>query len=255
MSIIKNEIPILEYDTDPMTVIIPDHEHFNITLPKKAVFAFLGETVDKYAIEHNAEIVSYFISATKKYPIYVLDTGGCIICLVQAPVGASAAAQILDWLIAYGVTEVISGGSCGVLVEMEENEFLIPSKALRDEGTSYHYIPPARFVEVSEKARLAIEKTLHDHNLKYKEVITWSTDGFFRETKDKVNYRKKEGCAVIEMECSALAACAKLRGATWGELLFTAYTLADAEHYDERGWGGDSIRYALELCIEAVKNI
>ena len=255
MTIIKNEIPILEYDTDPSGVIMPDHEHININFPKKAVFAFLRDDVDRYAKEHNAVAAAHFESATKEYPVYILDVDGQQTCLVQAPVGAPAAAQILDWLIAYGVREIISCGSCGVLVDIPENAFLVPCKALRDEGTSYHYLPPERFVDVSEKARHAIEKTMKNHGLPYMEVVTWSTDGFFRETKEKVAYRKSEGCSVVEMECSALAACAKMRGAIWGELLFTADTLADAEHYDERNWGDDSPSYALELCIEAVLNI
>lgn len=255
MGVMKNDIPILEYDTDPVAVIMPDHEHMEMRLPKKAVFVFHGDAVNRYAKEHNATVVSHFISATKEYPVYILDVNGQQICLMQAPVGASAATQILDWLIAYGVQEIISGGSCGVLVDMDEDLFLVPCKALRDEGTSYHYLPPERFVEVSEKARSAIEKTMNNHSLHYLEVITWSTDGFFRETKEKVDYRKSEGCSVVEMECSALAACAQLRGVVWGELLYTADTLADAERYDERNWGGDSVAYALELCIEAVVNI
>lgn len=255
MSVIKNDIPILEYDTDPVAVIMPHHEHIEMRLPKKAVFAFLRDDVDRYAEEHNAIVASRFMSATKEYPVYILDVNGQQICLMQAPVGAPAATQILDWLIAYGVQEIISCGSCGVLVDMDENVFLVPHRALRDEGTSYHYLPPERFVEISEKARSAIEKTMNHHNLPYLEVITWSTDGFYRETKEKVDYRKSEGCSVVEMECSALAACAQLRGVVWGELLYTADTLADAERYDERNWGGDSVAYALELCIEAVVNI
>ena len=255
MSIIKSEIPLLEYDSNPVAMIMPDHEHININLPKKAVFAFLREDVDRYAKEHNAVTVAHFVSATKEYPVYILEAEGQQICLVQAPVGASAATQIFDWLIAYGVREIISCGSCGVLVDIPENVFLVPCKALRDEGTSYHYLPPERFVEVSEKARFAIEQTMKNHNLPYFEVVTWSTDGFYRETKEKVAYRKSEGCSVVEMECSALAACAKMRGAIWGELLFTADTLAEAERYDERNWGDDSAAYALKLCIEAVKYI
>ena len=255
MCIMKHEIPILEYDTDPSAVIMPDHEKIDITLPRKAVFAFLGDAVDRFAKEHHAKVISHFESATKKYPVYILNVSGQQICLVQAPVGAAAAAQILDWLISYGVQEIISGGSCGVLVDLDEDIFLVPSKALRDEGTSYHYLPPARFVDVSKTARSAIEKTLYQHNLPYQEVVTWSTDGFYRETRKKVAYRTEEGCSVVEMECSALAACAELRGAIWGELLFTADTLADAECYDERSWGSDSVEYALELCIEAVLEI
>ena len=50
-----------------------------------------------------------------------------------------------------------------------------------------------------------------EHGLEYVEVLTWTTDGFYRETPEKVAYRKEEGCAVVEMECSALAAVAQFR--------------------------------------------
>ena len=105
---------------------------------------------------------------------------------------------------------------------------------------------------VVENARKAIEETILEHSMKYQEVITWSTDGFFRETKEKVAYRKSEGCAVVEMECSALAACADFRGATWGMILYTADSLADVDKYDERNWGGNAYEYALTLCLDAV---
>lgn len=255
MAIQKHEIPILEYDTDPSAIILPNEGGTEPKLPPKAVFAFLGETVDRYAAAHGASVVSQFVSATKLYPVYRLTVDGRELCLMQAPVGAAAAAQILDWLIACGVREIISGGSCGVLTEMGEGAFLIPHHALRDEGASYHYLPPSRFVEVSETARAAIKRTLNRRHLPYTEVVTWSTDGFFRETREKVAYRRAEGCAVVEMECSALAACAKLRGAVWGELLFSADTLADADRYDARNWGEHAVERTLELCIEAVLNL
>lgn len=60
----------------------------------------------------------------------------------QAPVGSAAAAQFMDWLIGYGVKRIISTGTCGVLVDMKENIFLVPTRALRDEGVSYHYVVP-----------------------------------------------------------------------------------------------------------------
>ena len=130
----------------------------------------------------------------------------------------------------------------------------MPTKALRDEGTSYHYLPPSRFVNINKKALKVIEKNLMSHNLKYEEVITWSTDGFYRETKDMVEYRINEGCKVVEMECSALAAVAEFRGAVWGEILFTADSLANVEKYDPRGFGGDSIEYALKLSLDTLLN-
>ncbi len=255
MSIIKNEVPILEYDSDKSAVLLPTHENLNLKLPKKAVFAFLGEHIDNCATKNKAARVGTFVSATKNYPIYVVEHKNEKICLCQAPVGAAASTQILDWLIGYGVEEIISTGCCGTLIDIPENVFIVPYKALRDEGTSYHYLPPSRYVHINPLARKAIEKAMSDNNLQYQEVITWSTDGFYRETKEKVCYRKEEGCAVVEMECSALAACAELRNVIWGCILFTADTLADIDNYNERDWGQDSFEYALELSLDAVTNI
>lgn len=114
---------------------------------------------------------------------------------------------------------------------------------------------PSRFVEINTTAMKAIEKTVIEHRLEYREVITWTTDGFYRETRKKTTYRKQEGCEVVEMECAALAACASLRNVIWGCILFTADTLADVENYDERNWGSDSFAHALELCLDAVVKI
>lgn len=253
--ILKNEIPILEFDTDETQVINPTHENLDLKLPKKAVFAFLDEHVEKYAKEHNAIKVGEFASATKDYPIYVVKHKGEDVCLCQAPVGAAPATQILDWLIGYGVQEIITAGCCGALADFKENVFIIPYKALRDEGTSYHYMKPSRFVEINKVAMKAIKQTILEHGLQYREVITWSTDGFYRETKDKIAYRKQEGCEVVEMECSALASCAAFRNVVWGCILFTADTLADTENYDERQWGAESFRFALELSLDAVVKI
>lgn len=255
MSIRKNEIPILEFDDDPTAVINPTHEALEISLPSRCVFAFVGEYIDRYAREHHAKKVAEFISATKKYLIYLLEDEGEEIVLCQAPVGAAPAAQFLDWLIGYGVRKIISTGTCGALAPFPESTFLVPYKALRDEGTSYHYVEPSRFIEISQTARKAIEETVLEHHMKYQEVITWSTDGFYRETREKVEYRKSEGCSVVEMECSALAACAALRKVTWGMILYTVDTLADVDRYDERNWGGDSYAYALGMCLDAVKKL
>ena len=252
MAILKNEIPILEFDTEQTAVLNPTHEKLNLKLPRKCVFAFLGEYITQYANKTNTVKVSEFLSMTKHYPIYITTHKDQEITLCEAPVGSAAATQMLDWLIGYGVREIITAGSCGALEKFAEGTFLVPYKALRDEGTSYHYASPSRFMLINERARKAIEETVLAHNMKYQEVITWSTDGFFRETKEKVAYRKSEGCSVVEMECSALAACAAFRGVTWGTILYTADSLADVDKYDERNWGGNAYEYALTLCLDAV---
>ncbi len=255
MALIKNSIPILEYDNDKDAALSPNHEKLNIKLPKKAIFIFLGKYLDEFAKQMGAVIVSTFITVQKDFPIYVINYRDQKVCLVEAPVGASAATKLLDWLIAYGVEEIISGGSCGALENFEENLFIVPYKALRDEGTSYHYIPPTRFIEVNKIALHAIEKTMIDNNFNYIEVVTWTTDAFFRETKEKVLYRKSEGCSVVEMECSALASCAQFREVIFGQILFTADTLHDLENHDFRGKGFNSYKKVMKLCLDSVMNI
>ena len=255
MGIIKNTIPILEYDNNVKAIIMPDHENLEVQFPKKAVFAFLGDCIDKYAKENQCKVIAEFISITKTYPVYLVNYQGEDICLCQAPLGSAAATQILDWLISYGVKKVISAGSCGALVDLPENVFLVPTKALRDEGASYHYLPPSRFVELKQDVLQVIESTLVEKGLPYIECITWSTDGFYRETEDMVRYRREEGCSVVEMECAALTACAKFRQIDFGQILFTADSLANISDYDERDWGRNSLEKALFLCMDIVKNL
>lgn len=250
--IYKHEIPILEFDDNPQAVIMPTHENLDLNLPARCVYGFLEEEVERYALSVGAEKVGEFVSATKTYPVFVMTYNGEEICLAQAPVGSAAAAQFLDWLIGYGVKQIISTGTCGVLVDMPENVFLIPTRALRDEGASYHYVAPSRYIEMNQQALGAIKRTLKQKKIPYEEVMTWSTDGFYRETPDKVAYRIEEGCSVVEMECAALAAVAQLRGAIWGLLLFTADSLADLENYDQRNWGSKAFDKALELCLDII---
>ena len=145
-------------------------------------------------------------------------------------------------------------GSCGVLADIPENAFLVPERALRDEGASYHYLPASRYIDLDREPISAIEETFRKHKLPFVTCTTWSTDGFFRETKDMVKYRLEEGCSVVEMECSALAACCRKRGAKFGQFLFTADSLANVHDYDARSFGTDSHEKALLLGLDVLRN-
>lgn len=254
MPLIMHEFPILERDTEEIAVIMPNRRNL-YNLPLKCVFAFLGDTTELYAISDDSEKIAEFESITKVYPIYKTIYKGEEICFCQAPCGASAATQILDFLICYGVKYIIACGSCGALYDFAENEVIIPTSALRDEGTSYHYIAPSREIEINSEAVDSIKRAAKVFNISYEECKTWTTDGFYRETKEMVNYRKQEGCAVVEMECSALAACASFRNAIFGQILFTADTLASLDNHDERDWGKASYETAFRLALEAVYQI
>ena len=254
MPLIKHPFPVLERDTEQTAVLMPNR-HGLYTLPKKAVFAFLGETTDQFAARNKCEKVAEFDSITKLFPVYQTAHQGEEIAFCQAPCGAAPATQILDFLIACGVEKIISCGGCGTLQDLKENEIIIPTHALRDEGTSYHYLEPARFIALKPHAIDAIKSLLDAEGMPYSLCKTWTTDAFYRETREMINYRKEEGCSVVEMECSALAACAEFRGAVFGQILFTADTLANLDKHDEREWGKASHETALRLAFEAVRRL
>lgn len=251
--IIKNDIPILEYDDGSPEVIPPDHDWTAGKLPEKCLFAFLGDVVDEYAEKNGAAVVGTLVTVSRDIKVYVLKDDGGDVCLVQSPIGASAAVQVLDTLVTCGCKKVIAVGSCGVLADLEENAFIVPTRALRAEGASYHYLPASRFIELDEEPVSVIKETLKEHNIPFAECATWTTDGFFRETKDMVGYRLAEGCAVVEMECAALAACCRLRGAEFGQLLFSADSLANVREYDARGFGKSSHGKALLLGMDILR--
>lgn len=254
MALIKNQIPILEYDSSQTAVFAPGGEHTNL-FPEYAVFPFLADEIDRFARRYGCRQIGQYISATKVFPIYEHLYNGKKVCLCQAPVGAAPAVQLLDYLIGNGCKKIISAGSCGALLPFEENEFFIPTEALRCEGASYHYLPPSRTVRANQIAVAAIEKAMRKNKVPYQMCKTWTTDGFYRETKAMVEYRKAEGCSVVEMECAALMACAEFRNAVFGQILFTADTLADADAYQERGWGMQSFPLALKLCLDAQEEL
>ncbi len=248
MAVCKHSIPILEYDTDPAGLI--RHDRPGPQYPRRAVFAFLGDLTDRYAQDVNGEVLDVFETITRNTNIYKITYQGEDLCLCRAPLGGSAAVQLLDHLIGRGVREIIAVGSCGALAALPENAFLVPVTALRDEGASYHYLPPERYVQTSPLVCGIIGDVLKSQDFPYAKCMTWTTDGFFRETKEMVAYRREEGCLTVEMECASLAACAKRRGVEFGQLLYTADSLANAAKYEERGWGRESMMPALMLCLE-----
>ena len=161
MALIKNEIPILEYDTEKKAIIMPGHG-WDYKFTKKAVMLFMEEEIDNFVSSHDCEVVGEFESITKKFPVYKIVHNGEKIVFCQAPLGGAAATHIMDQLIGGGAREIIATGCCGSLIDDTEGDFFIPTAALRQEGASYHYLPPAREVEMNDRAIQAIVTALEN---------------------------------------------------------------------------------------------
>ena len=123
-------------------------------------------------------------------------------------VGSPLAATVIEELIASGGKVFLNIGLAGGL--QDEGVFLC-TKALRDEGTSYHYLPHGKFTFPEKKLTERLRRSMEKHNIKYSKAITWTIDAPYRETKAEIEHYRKRGIATVEMEASALFAVAKLR--------------------------------------------
>lgn len=247
---------ILDFDENKHAVLDPDHDQFPFKFHDKLLYAFVPKTtIDAFLANHLHKVLGAFDTISFQPAIYEVDFNGEKITLCQAPLGAPAATQLLDWLISYGVTQVLAVGNAGALRDLPENAMLIPNKAIRDEGTSFHYMKPGQFVDLRSEFLNKIEQAVTDLNLKYDEITTWTTDGFFRETPKKVAQFKQLGASTVEMECAGMAACAQFRKVDFAQILFTADSLANMEEYDERDWGEESHSAGLDIGSQVLLRI
>jgi uridine phosphorylase len=125
-------------------------------------------------------------------------------------IGAPEAVYVLERLIEFGVETFLVAELCGCFQpDIELGEIIVCSKAIRDEGTSYHYLPPSKFAYPSEDLRRTVEETLGDVPHHVGPSIT--TDAFYRDTPPEIEQYQSEGILSIEMEASAVFALAEFR--------------------------------------------
>ncbi|MDF7668187.1 nucleoside phosphorylase [Lactobacillus sp. ESL0703] len=249
---------LMQFDSNPRAVLDPDHERteLNYHFPKKLLFAFItSEAIAEFLAKHEHREIGVFECFEGATKIYEVQLENETVTFCQAKIGAAAAVELLDWLLGYGVRQVIAIGSAGVLVDLPENYFLVPIKAIRDEGTSFHYASAGNFISLEGPYLGRVEELMQQNNFKVKEVTTWTTDGFFRETPAKVKQFKELGASCVEMECAALAACANFRQVDFAQILFTADSLSDLEKHEDRGWGRDAHELALQLAAQILAKI
>jgi len=215
------QIPLTEFDRDKTAIIEAAGHVENINPPEHCIMPFYGSLIKKLKKDGRLEKI-YELETVLPTPIEVhkLDYGDKPVVVAHPGLGAPLAAGIFEELIALGCRKFVACGSAGVLKsELKRGAIVIPSSAVRDEGTSYHYCPPSRVIEMDREVVGKLEAVLVKHGIKYEIGKTWTTDAFYRETKGKVAKRKSEGCLTVEMECSALMAVARFRDVVFGQYL------------------------------------
>jgi len=254
---IQKEFPILEFDEDRNAFIRPSKiiKHIE-NIPEKCVLCFFTKEMNIILKEYPNKVSSNFLTEGINYPLYELDYKGEKICLIQAAVGSPLAAGQIEELTEMGCKKFIACGMCGILQkELAVGHLIIPIAAVRDEGTSYHYVKPSREIIANECVVKIIEEELSLKKIPYIKAKTWTTDAFYRETSAKVAQRKSEGCVTVEMETSAFMAASQYNNVDFGQILCSGDSLAGDE-WDKREYCKREdireyvLRITLDVCLK-----
>jgi uridine phosphorylase len=195
-------------------------------------------------------------SACETWPCYHtrLDTfllGKQRVGIVGCAVGAPFAVLVAEELFASGCRLILSLTSAGQISAVRSPPyFVIIERALRDEGTSYHYAPPADYAE-ADPAHVALAcAAVSAAGLDVLVGTTWTTDAPFRETAEAIEAAKAKGVLAVEMEAAALYAFARASGAAVLCLAHVTNMMGQTQHDFEKG-AHDGTQEALTL-LEAI---
>lgn len=227
---------ILEHDAERETFIEPSRAIKSRDVPEHCVITFFSDVIAKVVESHQAKMLVENRWEDGPHPLYEIEYKGKQLAFFHPGIGAPLSASLLEEAVAFGCRKFIACGGCGVLEkDMAVGHLVVVSGAVRDEGTSYHYLPPSREVKANKVAVAALVKELDQRGAPYVVGKTWTTDAPYRETPKKIARRRAEGCLVVEMEAAGMMAVAEFRGVVFGQMLYGGDDLS-GEKWDNRRW-------------------
>ena len=228
-------MPIHEFDPEKNACINPwDAIRRVPDMPKVVVTCFSHVTFSRLLADVGGVEIAHVKDAHSTDPVYKTTYRGQSVALFNSTVGAPACVGRLEEVFAMGAECAVVFGTCGVLdPSIADCSVIVPDAAIRDEGTSYHYAPPAGEIAVNIRYRPAFRELLDTLGCPYTVGKVWTTDAFYRETRAKMERRRAEGCVCVDMECASVAAMAAFRGKDVLQFFYAADNLA-AEQWDKR---------------------
>lgn len=166
-----------------------------------------------------------------RYSLYSLSrTNGDIGVVGNLGIGGPATARVVEELVARGVESFVIVGHAGCLQrDIELGDVVVVERALRDEGTSYHYLEPNRTVVASRSIRTALADSVETNGGTVHTGTTWTVDAIFRQTVPEVEQHSADGVLTVDMEAASAFAVATYRGVEAG----AAFVISDYVGPDE----------------------
>lgn len=173
--------------------------------------------------------------------------------IVGCAVGAPFAVLLAEQMFASGCRFLLSVTSAGQIAPVGEPPyFILIGRALRDEGTSYHYLPPSRFAEADSGVLARLQPLIDGAPVSVRQGATWTTDAPYRETEEAIEAHRRDGVLAVEMEAAALYAFSRARSCPVACFAHVTNTMAQIEGDFEKGEAAGALD-ALALISAAAK--
>ncbi len=130
-------------------------------MPEHCIVCFFKEVLDQVVAERSCRLIRDNRWEDGPHPLYEMDFQGRRVAFIHPGVGAPMAAGLLEEVIAFGCRKFIVCGGCGVLEkEIAVGHLIVVNAAVRDEGTSYQYLPPGREVAAQPAGMSALQSVI-----------------------------------------------------------------------------------------------
>ena len=175
--------------------------------------------------------------------------GGVRYGVIGHAVGASFAVLVAEQAFVSGCKLMLSVTSAGQIRDLGPPPYhIVIDRALRDEGTSYHYLPPSPWSDADPALVALADTAFADCGQTIRRGATWTTDAPFRETETAIASRAATGVAAVEMEAAALYAFARSTGHPVLCLAHVTNQLGRVENDFEKG-AGNGAHDSLDLIV------
>ena len=228
-------------------------EDVKVTINGKEEIVPRGTTLlqlsKEYQKDYRFPIILASVNNIYKELSYVVnDPCGITFFDLNSKIGNRAHIAGLTFLLVVAVKEIF-----GLDANIKDCSIIVPNIAIRDEGTSYHYVKAGHEIAVNVKRFDDLLAFLKMKKINYTVGKVWSNDAIYRETVNKVKIRKEQGCICVDMECSAIAALAKFRDYEITQFFYSADNLG-SENYELRSLDNeekiDQKNTIVDLAIE-----
>lgn len=258
----KQAIPILNHPLDSPTAFTPEalieavraeRRQPLVPVPEVCVLEFDGDLTDRLVAEGLA--LPFDAWPCFHTRMYVIETPWCRCGIVARTIGGPYAVLVAEQLAACGARVILGLTSAGrVSPALPVPSVVVADRAIRDEGTSYHYLAAGEAIACPQQVTEALEREVGSLGLPVRRGTVWTTDAPYRETAEQLARHAEAGVLAVEMQAASLFAFSAACGVSVGVVAHVTNAIDHSVESFDKG-PQDTDRLLLEATCRAGASI